>query len=260
MNLKRFWYTHVLKKTPATMEMVSYWKTGEVAPAKLTKNKDGINVLRVEGEKYDIPSYPRGRLLFGPLSKLKHEIKNQVFNEAHALLEASKSTDEVNRHIKQKLLSQGLLELVEGMRYEMLPTDQLTTPVREIHRAWTKVAPPKTYPIRDMLCLILQEDDSYRFRVQWLVPYMGWFLKWTPVEALDKALAILEHGEVIDDMKERQRLLRRIVMTALQDPVIKDLFIKLVREIDWKKVRLSKGDKYHFRGKYFKVDYDIFEY
>ena len=71
---------------------------------------------------------------------------------------------------------------------------------------------------------------------------------------------MVEHAEVVGDMKERMRLLKRILLVALKDKRIKELFIKLVKEIDWNKVKLTEGDAYHFRGKYFKVDYDVVEY
>ena len=74
------------------------------------------------------------------------------------------------------------------------------------------------------------------------------------------AMKMLAHAEVIGDMKERVRLWRRILLLMLEDETIRNLFEKLCKEIDWKKVKLSAGDKYHFRGKYFKVDYPYLEY
>jgi len=109
--------------------------------------------------------------------------------------------------------------------------------------------------------MVLQEDDSYRNRVQWIATHFSWILKWIdPVNCIDKAFAFLEHAEVIDDMKERQRLLRRVVMTALENPSIRAKFLAFWNECDWSKVKLTEADKYHFRGKYFKVDLDKFEY
>jgi hypothetical protein len=111
-----------------------------------------------------------------------------------------------------------------------------------------------------MLCFILQEDDAYRFRVQWLFGIFRprWWLD--PVRLFDFALSELENAEVIGDMKERQRLLKRILLLTLEDKHIRELFVKFCRELNWKKVRLSRADKYHFRGKYFKVDWLYFEY
>lgn len=256
------------------MEMVQYWKTKTAIPAKLTQAEDGSIIMQMEGEKYAFPTFPRGHLLvpgpnekYPPLSRLKHEIKNQIFNETWAKLEEGVFTpygkNQAIRNIKDKLLG-SIAELAETMRYEMLPPNSMTPSVREIHRAWTKVAPTKTYPIRDYLCFILQEDDGYRNRLQWIIKYFNpniWYMRFfNPIKLFGKSLEMLEHAEVVGDMKERIRLLRRVLLFALEDETIKNLFLKFVREVDWRKVALSRADAYHFRGKYFKVDMDVLEY
>lgn len=240
------------------MEMVSYWKTQSGVQAKVTKATDGSVHMIMEGEKYPFPTFPRGHILFRHLSKIKHEIKNQVFNESWAKLEAKEDKKQIIKDIKKKLFGV-ITELAAQSKYDMLPPTAMTPSVREIYRAWMKVS-PETSSLRDLLCFILQEDDAYRFRVQWLCEWFGWLIKMNPVKSFDYALAMLEHGEVVGDMKERIRLLRRILMLALEDENIRARFIALFREIDWKKVRLTKGDKYHFRGKYFKVDLKYLEY
>ena len=255
-------YYKIIGMTPDKMPCVQYWKTKESVQAKITKAKDGSLIMLLEGEKYPFPTFPRGHLLIGAngqysaLSILKHQIK-QVFNESWQELEEKKDKKEIISNIKDKLFK--MVEYAKPLKYDMLPPEVMTPSVREIYRAWTKIAPEKTYPIRDYLTFILQEDDGYRFRVQWLVKYFS-RVKFNPVKVFSKALGLLEHGEVVEDMKERQRLLKRILMLCLEDKNIKDLFIKLFREINWNKIKLTKADKYHFRGKYFRVDYDILEY
>lgn len=251
-------YYKLINKNPADMEMVSYWKNKESVAAKVTKAKDGSIIMKLEGEKYAFPTFPRGYLLFGQLSKLKHEIKNQVFNESWRKLEEGVPRTEVIADIKSKLFGE-IAEIAELSRYDMLPPESMCPSVREIYRAWSKVS-PETGVLRDYLCFILQEDDAYRWRVSWLVKWFGWFMKRNPVKSFDYALKMLEHGEVVGDMKERQRLLRRILLLMLEDKSIRNKFEMLFREINWKKVKLTKGDAYHFRGKYFKTDLDTLEY
>lgn len=252
------WYFKLINKGPLDMPMVAYWKKSQTIRAKVTKAKDGSIGMLFEGESEPFPTFPRGHILYGHLSKIKHEIKNQIFNDSWYALERGENKIEIIKKIKHKLLND-IVDLAEESKYDMLPTNKMTPSVREIHRAWTKVS-PQTHKLRDYLCFILQEDDAYRFRVQWLVQWFGWLMKLNPVKTFDYALKMLEHGEVIGDMKERERLLRRILMLALEDESIKAQFIALFREIDWKKVKLTKADKYHFRGKYFKVDYKYLEY
>lgn len=246
--------------------MVQYWKQAEMAQARITKGVHGEPIMYIEGEKYPFPTFPRGHLLFGSLSKLKHEIKNQVFNESWRKLENGVPNERVIKEAKTVLLGE-IAEIAKNARYDMLPPDKMTRSTKEIYRAWTKVAPKSTYILRDYLCYILNEDDGYRFRAQWLVNYFNPSSIASKVlgskyllRTFAKSLEMIEHAEVIGDMKERIRLLRRVLLMALEDRVIRELFIALVKEIDWNEVKLTKADKYYFRGKYFKVDYPIIDY
>ena len=244
--------------------MVQYWKRNDKVQAKLMKAPDGSTVMQMENEAYPFPGFPRGHLLFGSLSKLKHEIKNQVFNDHWAKLEAGMPESEIGKEVKKVLPN--IFEILKTQQYHLMPSYKMVPPVREIHRAWTKVATSKkSLLLRDTLCHIIQEDDSYRFRLQWLVMWFNpssWYMRLfgDPVRQLEKAMVMLEHGEVIGDMKERVRLWRRITLAILKDPEWRMHFLKLCREIDWNKIKLSPADKFFFRGKYFKVDLDKFDY
>ena len=272
-NIKRsiLRFYHRLKGTkPTDMPMVNYWKTKEYVEAKVTKAPDGSTVMIMEGESEPFPGFPRGHILipmhgkFAPLSILKHEIKNQVFNESWRKLEAGEKEEKIIADIKSVLFGQ-IAEISELTRYDRLPPSAMCPAVREIHRALTVVAgkDQRILNLRDYLCFILQEDDAYRFRVQWMVKYFnpGWFTKSKALlKTFNLALQAIEHAEVIGDMKERIRLLRRILMLALKDENIFAYFQKFSKECDWNKVLIRKSDMYHFRAKYFKADHDILEY
>lgn len=268
-NIKRLY--HRLKGTkPTDMPSVQYWKTKEFVQAKVTKAKDGSTVMIMEGEKEPFPGFPRGHILipmqgkFAPLSILKHEIKNQVFNESWRKLEAGEKEEKIIADIKSVLFGQ-IAEISELTRYDRLPPTAMCPAVREIHRALTVVAgkDERILNLRDYLCFILQEDDAYRFRVQWMVKFFnpGWLTKSKMLlKMFNRALEAIENAEVIGDMKERIRLLRRVLMLALKDPAIFAYFKKFSGECDWTKVLIGKSDMYHFRGKYFKADHDILTY
>ena len=254
--LKRCYYK-LVKMDPGKMPMVRYWKHKAFTQAHITTGKKGETIMVMHGEDYPMMGLPRGHILFGPLSKLKHEIK-QVFNESLRRLEEGGDRSDVIRELKEAL--KRCLVHMEALKYDLMPARRMSPAVKEIYRAWTKVAPGEaSLKLRDCLCLILQEDDGYRYRVQWLA---GWFpfFKFNPIKSFDKALGIAEHAEVIGDMKERLRLLRRILLLALEDPAIKKSFNSFFKEVNWNKVKLTDGDKYHFRGKYFKVDLAVLEY
>jgi hypothetical protein len=252
-----------MKKTPLSMNMVQYWKTKESVAAKVTRDKDGALIMKMEGEKYDFPGFPRGHLLFGTLSKLKHEIKNQIFNDSWALLEKGVDRQWVIHNGKQAIDNIG--ELLGLYKYDMVPPEKMIGSVREIWRAWPEDG-ERSRIIKEVLTYILQEDDGYRFRLQWIIgifnPSSWWFKLCfrDPIKDLEIALQELEHAEVIGDMKDKIKLFRRIVMLALEDEKVRNSFLKLCKNMNWNKLKLSEGDKYHFRGKYFKVDFEKFDY
>lgn len=196
--------------------------------------------MLMKGEKYPFPGYPRGSILFGKLSKLKHEIKNQIFNTAWNLLEMGTSEEEVRSYLKQAWLD--IFILAETMKYDFPPPERLVPAIKELHRSMTVAGVDPR--IRDIICLILHEDDAYRFRFQWLVKF---FPRWRKPRLEDFAAAcgMAEHAEMIGDMKERQRLFKRIMLLMADGSPV---FEKFLKETKWRRVRLSKADKYFFRA------------
>ena len=268
------WY---FRKFPPSM--VSYWKTKTSVRAKVILTENGYG-MRMEGEKYLFPSFPRGHLLIqttgngtpAPFSKLKHDIKNKIFNDSWWLLEDGMTEGAIVERLKESVLPQ-IFESMDSLRFEMLPPNKFCRPVKELWRAFEAVEKklPKKRALRvkylkEIICLILQEDDAYRFRFQWFSRFVNpntwwkWLFGSNAEKEIDFALALLEQAEVIGDMKERQRLLRRIIISVLKDPGVRQIFVLLVKELRWKKLRLSRADKYFFRGKYFKVDFPWFQY
>lgn len=246
--------------------MVQYWKTKVSVEAKVTTDKTGSYIMWMDGEKYPFPGFPRGSILFKQLSKLKHEIKNQIFNDSWAKLEAGEDDENVIRYIKDTLFT-NIKALMDERRLLLLPPERMAEMPRELWRAMTVLEKrhnsEKIKLLKEVLCFILQEDDAYRFRVQWIMQYfklVPFFGVRNVIKTFDFALSQIEHAEIVGDMKERMRLLRRILMLALKNKTIANLFEELCKEWDWKKMRLSKGDKYFFRGKWFKVDYPKFQY
>lgn len=271
-TLKRIYYK-IIGKRPSDMPMVSYWKTRDHVEAKLT-TKDGATIMIMDGEKQPMWGFPRGHLLvpnnsrikdavtlderiekYGPFSVLKHEGK-QIFNEIWRKIDENVDSKTIIAEAKEALDKLP----IEYLKYDLMPPQTMCPAVREIHRAWTKVAPsPRSLRIRDIITLLLQEDDGYRYRVQWMAIWWP-IIRLNPVKILDKGLAMVEKAEVIGDMKKKIKLLRKGFSILLQDPRIKELFIKFFKEVKWSKVRITEMDRYHFRGKYFKCDLDIFEY
>lgn len=81
------------------------------------------------------------------------------------------------------------------------------------------------------------------------------------VKEINRGLEELEHMEVVEDMKGRIRLIRKVLTFFLQeDDAYRFRAQHFLSNLDKKKVALSKADKYYARGKYWKVDYQKFDY
>lgn len=258
------------------MPMVQYWKRNNgVVAAKVMKDKNGALIMKMEGEKEPFPGFPRGHLLFGTLSKLKHEIKVQIFNESWAKLEEGVPVKDIISDVKRKIVS-GLRitddktipvgksgeKIMDYCLLDMVPPEKMVPTSREVWRVLSimEKKEPRLHWFKLALTYILQEDDAYRFRFQWLAGVLtGWLFK-NPIKSLKVALTELENAEIVGDMKAKQRLLKRVLETLLLDRKIRGLFLEFYRLMDWSKVKLTKADKYHFRGKWFKVDWLLFDY
>lgn len=236
-------------------EMVSWWKRSASIRAKVTQDTKGHYVMFMEGEKYPFPGVPRGHLLFGSLSLLKHQIKNQVFNFAFK----NKSITGIRGKVLDRIVA-----IATNLRHDFIPKQKMVPAVKEVYRALTSVEQyirpdkrQKMEMLKEIICYILQEDDGYRFRVQWMMSYLN---KKHPLETFLFGLDMMKEAEVIDDMKDRVVLWRTVLKMLLEDEVIQNLFKLFIVEINIKRVKLNKYDKYYFRAKYFKVDYDKYDY
>lgn len=236
--------------------MVSYWKTQEAVEAKVYVAKEGHLEMQMKGEKYPFPGHPRGTLLFGKLSPLKHWIKNKVFNDVWALLEQDTATQEIQDYLTQEAYPY-VFELAQKAKYDMVPYERLVPPMKELYRALTEAGCSNEW--RDIIIFIFQEDDAYRWRFQWMVKFFPRLRK-PNLNDLEKGLGMLEHGEVIGDMKERERLIKRVILELLNDPATRNKWSTFLKGANWKKLALSKADKYFFRAKHFKVDYPEDQY
>ena len=81
-----------------------------------------------------------------------------------------------------------------------------------------------------------------------------------PIGSFSKAMDMLEHAEVTEDMRDRVRLIKKILLELWKDPFYAQFWIDFVQTMDLKKIKMTKADKYFMRAKYFRVDYPYFDY
>jgi hypothetical protein len=132
--------------------MVSYWKRGDKARAKVIRREDGSFGMMIEGEKEIMPGFPRGHVLTGKLAEMKKAIKDSVFNAAFAQIE----------------------RMAEDAKYDMMPPERMAPAVRHVWETFERMKEVEIVPdmkgrmalIQKVICHFIQEDDAYRFRAQ----------------------------------------------------------------------------------------------
>ena len=259
--------------------MVQYWKTGDLARAKLTSSKGGSYMMVIEGEKYPLYGFPRGPVLFGPLARLKQMAKDLIFNEVWRMLEEGNTKEEVMSYVRNNALPE-ILKEVEKNRYHFFPPEKMCPAMKELWRAMSVIekkfedieAQRQFNVLKQGITFFFQEDDAYRFRVQWMAKYGNPRSIWRKVyrffarkpysfrSEMEAVFNFLNESEIVPDMKGRIKLIKRVLFTFLEDDFFGELIEAIAWELDWKKMRLNKADTYYFRGKYFKVDNDKFDY
>ena len=269
-KLQKLFYNWWWQKHPP--EQVKYYKTQQFAKGKIILTNEGIK-MQIKGEKYPFPGFPRGHILTNPysftnLAVLKHKIKNRIFNYAWEELEKGKMYQlEIVAECKRRLFGE-IYDIMEKSKYDVFPYEKLCPMVKELWQTMTKMEELNSNirKLKEILCFILQEDDGYRFRVQWLLNYFNPSSFWSKLfkrnnlKYFKLALTHLEQAEVLEDMKERIKLLRTILLLLLEDENIKTYFNILCYQMNWNKLKMSKADKYFSRGKWFKTDYKIYNY
>lgn len=159
-------------------EVVQYGdKTGKQVAQPGFNKETGEIELKIQGEKYPLRAFPRHHVLHGPMVELKRKMKNLVI--------------------------ESLAQHLEKVIPFKIPEEQWASPIKELARVFDLMIESEDEPsmkhmigqLRDPICMVLQEDDAWRFRAQWFL-----------------------------------------------------------EKLNMKKIKLTKGDKYYFRAKSFKVD------
>lgn len=124
--------------------------------------------------------------------------------------------------------------------------------VREIHRAFSVARPDENYRdtdfrimLRDLLCMIIEFDNAYRFRLQDILSEMDKdSLQKHPVQELIRLLVIMNSREKTQEIRDTWTLLRYVIRWYLIfDRRLTQTLKYALLQLDLDKIRLSTGDK-----------------
>lgn len=132
-------------------EHVMYGELGGKQLARPVFNEKTRSMeLQIKDEKYALRGFPRHAFLHGPLGALKRYVKNLIIEE-----------------------------MVKCLPFK-IPDENLVEPVRELARVFDLIIEAEDEPeqkklmgqFKDAICMMLQEDDAWRFRFQWFAEHL----------------------------------------------------------------------------------------
>lgn len=126
--------------------------------------------------------------------------------------------------------------------------------VREVYRAMSQKFPSETIEsveirerVRDLLCMVLENDNAYRFRFQDIIVELDKeALHRNTSKELVRLLTIMQSREKGQDVKDTWTLLKTFLpMYLFVNKAVKKEIVRLLSGLDVEKVKLSKEDIYY---------------
>lgn len=112
--------------------------------------------------------------------------------------------------------------------------------------------------IRDCLCMFMEFDNAYRFRMQDILPEINVAaIKKEPIKEISRLLDLLMEREVWEEgktkMAEKWKMAKELICLFLRfKPSIKKYIVDMVTRIDLKRIEPTKEDRYYCE---FRKDY-----
>lgn len=272
MILTKIFFRWLYKIRPP--ETVKYGQSSGVAKCFVRIGKDGSRNMEIEGEKYWFPGFPRQHVLIGgSLQKFKKAMKFKIFHVMFNIVPAIKETEyssflkdiwrvitmmkhaEITEDMRSEVwnlclaytyfmhkgkdilsgkeILDSVREEIEATKYDMIPIEQCCTFVKEIWSALTELEKIETdrdikefiNTLKRPICFFLQEDDAWRFRYQWVFERLN-----------RKIYSKYDLSDLADKNNYQVRL--QFILSRM----------------NYDRCKLSKIDKYHFRGKWFRPE------
>lgn len=121
--------------------------------------------------------------------------------------------------------------------------------VREVYQAFDKA----DYEVRDIVCMVLEFDDCYRYRFQDVFGELDKAkFKKNPIKEISRILKLLESRESDKRLKEMWKMLDKLLFISFFVKEIREKIIDVMFRLNPKNIKMDEADKYHakFKGGY----------
>ena len=138
------------------------------------------------------------------------------------------------------------------LRFKIKPK-YYSQPMRELFRAFsvrgnsTDEEFEFTSQVRDLLCMVMEMDNAYRFRFQDVIVHLDKVaLRKNPGKEVSRLLSILQSREVGQDVKDTWTLLKTFLPPVLMvNGTMRKLIVNVLCELNMDEVKLSVEDKWY---------------
>lgn len=131
------------------------------------------------------------------------------------------------------------------MRFRFKPKYYCTA-IRELYRAFGNQE-----QLRDIFCMVLENDNAYRYRFQDVVVHLDKVsLKRNPGKELNRLLTIMQSRETGQDLVDTWTLLKTFIPPYLfMNRKMRNEVVRILTELNLEEVKLSKEDKWYASGR-----------
>uniref|UniRef100_A0A7V3JAA4 Uncharacterized protein n=1 Tax=candidate division CPR3 bacterium TaxID=2268181 RepID=A0A7V3JAA4_UNCC3 len=247
-----------MRETPALSDVKREEENQDVFPlTKVEFPEEGGILTYMEGQEYPYRGFPYFEFV-ETMDKIKKIVKGMVSGIYHNIYKGNKAKLLTFLSIAwaiKRIFYAGVYtfyRLIE--RFKIKPI-RYCQAIRELYRAFSierKDEKPKIKELRIMLrelmCMILEFDNAYRFRFQDLMEeFNKENFKKSPIKELNRLIDIAISREKTQELKDMWTLMKMGLLYLKIDKKLEKMLVDVFSQIDLEKVKLTIEDKSYCR-------------
>ena len=232
-------------------------KPNDVSPLQRVEFPDAGGVLTyMEGHEYPYKGFPYHefvdridlvkKIVRGTLSGIYHELKKK--NKLWFL------TLIPSLWVAKSAVRSGIFVVYRIMERFRLKKERYCPAIRELYRAfdvdnvaWNVEERELRVRMRDAVCMLLEFDNAYRYRMQDIVPELNQeAIRANSTSEIGRLLDIMADREKTQEIKDTWTLFRLVVRWYLRfDKQMKNILRDVLSNLDLDKMKLDEGDRHY---------------
>lgn len=218
-------------------------------------DEGGIHTF-IEGHKYPYKGFPFHEFVekIDTLKKMGRAVLSSFFHSLKKRNPLQVAILGLSPWLFQDTLKAGIYVAHRIVMRFKVKKERYCTAMRELYRVLsiefrgeTKEEGELREQLRDVLCMILESDNAYRYRFQDIVMELDPdSIRKDIVKELDRLLTIMQSRETGQDLKDTWTLLKKFIpMYLFISPKVNSRLIDVLSSLEKGKIALSKEDRWY---------------